>query len=231
MAVQGQVVPSGSHPGIPESLTPLVGRDAEVRDLRALFVEHRFITLVGPGGVGKTRLALEVGRAEAEGLSFGGHLVELAPVGDPAGVPAAIASALDLSDPNRLAELIGEQDRLIVLDNCEHVIDAAAEVAERLLRRCPGLRLLVTSREGLRVGGETIWPVPPLAVDDAVHCSRHAPGRPAPRSSSPTTTTRSSPTSAPGSMGCRSRSNWRRLAPGRSRSRKSPLGSTTGSAC
>ncbi len=168
-AVQGQVVPSGFHPGIPESLTPLVGRDAEVRDLRALFVDHRFITLVGPGGVGKTRLALEVGRAEAEGLSFGGHLVELAPVGDPAGVPAAIASALDLSDPNRLAELIGEQDRLIVLDNCEHVIDAAAEVAERLLRRCPGLRLLATSREGLRVGGETIWPVPPLAVNDAVH--------------------------------------------------------------
>ena len=155
-------------PGIPEALTPLVGRDAEVRDLRALFVDHRFVTLVGPGGVGKTRLALEVGRAEAEGLSFGGHLVELAPVGDPAGVPAAIASALDLSDPNRLAELIGEQDRLIVLDNCEHVITAAAEVAEHLLRRCPGLRLLATSREGLRVGGETIWPVPPLAADDAI---------------------------------------------------------------
>ena len=139
-----------------------------MRDLRALFVDHRFITLVGPGGVGKTRLALEVGRAVAEGLSFGGQLVELAPVGDPAGVPAAIASALDLSDPNRLAELIGEQDRLIVLDNCEHVITAAAEVAEHLLRRCPGLRLLATSREGLRVGGETIWPVPPLAADDAI---------------------------------------------------------------
>ena len=154
--------------GIPEALTPLVGRDAEVRDLKALLDEHRFVTLVGPGGVGKTRLALEVGRAVAEGLSFGGHLVELAPVGDPAGVPAAIASALDLSDPNRLAELIGDQDRLIVLDNCEHVITAAAEVAEHLLRRCPGLRLLATSREGLRISGETIWPVPPLAAGDAI---------------------------------------------------------------
>lgn len=166
-AVQRPVASSRS-PGIPEALTPLVGRDAEMRDLSALFVDHRFVTLVGPGGVGKTRLAIEVGRAEAERLSFGGHLVELAPVGDPAGVPAAIASALDLADPNRLAELIGEQDRLIVLDNCEHVITAAAAVVEHLLSRCPGLRLLATSREGLRVGGETIWPVAPLAADDAI---------------------------------------------------------------
>jgi predicted ATPase len=154
---------------IPGSLTPLVGRDVELRDLTRLFVEHRFITLVGPGGVGKTRLALEVARAESVVLGLGGCLVELAPVGDPAGVRSAIASALDLPDPSRLAEVIGEQQLLIVLDNCEHVIAMAAEVAEDLLRRCPGLRLLATSREGLRVGGETIWPVPPLAADDAVH--------------------------------------------------------------
>lgn len=159
---------AGSHAGIPQALTPLVGRDGELRDLRGLLAKHRFITLVGPGGVGKTRLALEVGRIASEGLSFGGCLVELAPVGDPAGVPAAIADALDLPDPNRLAEMIGERDLLLVLDNCEHVITAAAEVAEGLLRRCPGLRLLATSREGLRVGGETIWPVPPLVPDEAV---------------------------------------------------------------
>ena len=149
-------------------MTPLVGRDVELRDLRTLFADHRFVTLVGPGGVGKTRLALEVGRSVAEGLRSGGCLVELAPVGDPARCPAAIASALDLPDPTRLAEMIGEQELLIVLDNCEHVITAAAEVAEGLLRRCPGLRLLATSREGLRVGGELIWPVPPLGADDAV---------------------------------------------------------------
>ena len=154
--------------GIPEALTPLVGRDAELRELRELFAEQRFVTLVGPGGVGKTRLALEVGRTAAEELSFGGCLVELAPVGDPAGVPAAIAAALGLPDPNRIAEMIGDHDLVLVLDNCEHVIGAAAEVAEGLLRRCPGLRLLATSREGLRVGGEVIWPVPPLAPDDAV---------------------------------------------------------------
>jgi predicted ATPase len=157
-----------SRPTIPYALTPLVGRDAELRDLEELFVDNRFVTLVGPGGVGKTRLALEVGRSVAEGLAFGGCLVELAPVGDPVGVPAAIASALDLPDPNRLAEVIGDQDLLVVLDNCEHLITAAAEVADGLLRRCPGLRLLATSREGLRVAGEIIWPVPPLGADDAL---------------------------------------------------------------
>ncbi|MGZ4702934.1 MAG: BTAD domain-containing putative transcriptional regulator, partial [Ilumatobacteraceae bacterium] len=153
---------------IPGSLTALVGRDDEVRDLTRLFRDHRFITLVGPGGVGKTRLALEVARDESARLSHGACLVELAHVGDPEGVAAAIGSALDLPDPGRLAEMIGNRDLLILLDNCEHVITTAAEVAEDLLRRCPGLRLLATSREGLRVGGETIWPVPPLATDAAV---------------------------------------------------------------
>src|SRR4051794_17735423 len=153
---------------IPERLTPLVGRDAELRDLTILARQHRFLTLVGPGGVGKTRLALEVARAESATLEFGGCLVELAPFGAPAGVRAAIASALSLPDPGRLAEMIDDRALLLVLDNCEHVITAAAEVAEDLLRRCPALRLLATSREGLRVGGETIWAVPPLAADDAV---------------------------------------------------------------
>jgi predicted ATPase/DNA-binding SARP family transcriptional activator len=153
---------------VPESLTALVGRDDEVRELTRLFSDHRFITLVGPGGVGKTRLALEVARDESNRLSHGACLVELAHVGDPEGVAAAIASALDLPNPNRLAEMIGTRNLLILLDNCEHVINTAAEIAEDLLRRCPGLRLLATSREGLRVSGETIWPVPPLATDDAV---------------------------------------------------------------
>jgi predicted ATPase/DNA-binding SARP family transcriptional activator len=157
--------PAGS---IPVSLTPLVGRDHELRELTELVAEHRLVTLVGPGGVGKTRLALEVARAEAATLAYGGCLVELAPIGDPAGVRAAIAFALDVPDPNGVAEMIGDRDVLIVLDNCEHVITTAAEVAEDLLRRCPRLRLLATSREGLRVGGEVVWPVPPLQAGDAV---------------------------------------------------------------
>ena len=142
--------------------------------------------------MGKTRLALEVARAEADGSERSAVAWSSWPRSAiPAGVRAAIASALDLPDPSRLAEVIGDRELLIVLDNCEHVITTAAEVAEDLLRRCPGLRLLATSREGLRVGGETIWPVPPLAADDAVRlfvARAQAAGRAA--RARPTTTTR-----------------------------------------
>jgi predicted ATPase/DNA-binding SARP family transcriptional activator len=153
---------------IPESLTALIGRDAELADLTRLSTDHRLVTLVGPGGVGKTRLALEVARTTSAALTHGACLVELAPVGDPETVDAAITAALGFPDPSRLAAMIGDHELLIVLDNCEHVIARAATVAEDLLRRCPRLRLLATSREGLRVGGEVVWPVPPLAADDAV---------------------------------------------------------------
>ena len=153
---------------VPEPLTPLVGREEELRDLARLSGEHRLITLVGPGGVGKTRLALELARVESAGLELGGCLVELAPVGEASGVRTAIASALDLPGAERLADVIRDRDLLLVLDNCEHVITTAAEVAEDLLQHCPGLRIVATSREGLRVSGEAIWSVPPLATDDAV---------------------------------------------------------------
>ena len=156
-----------SRTTIPTPPSALVGRDREVAELRDLLAGERLVTLVGPGGVGKTRLALEVGRTMASALGADGCLVELAPVGEADGVRPAIARALALPDPTRVAELIGERQLVLVLDNCEHVIDSAAEVVDELLRRCPNLRLLATSREGLRVAGETVWPVPPLGLDDA----------------------------------------------------------------
>ena len=153
---------------IPQAVTPLVGRLTELDDLAKVFADHRLVTLVGPGGVGKTRLAIELARKEAHRFPDGAFLVELAPVGEPDDIGAAIAAAMDLPDPGRLAEIIDDREVLVVLDNCEHLIAAAAAVAEMLLRSCPGLHLIATSREGLRCDGEAIWPVPPLHPDEAV---------------------------------------------------------------
>ena len=167
-ASPARVAGAGRRPAIPQALTPLVGRDDELRELTCLLGDQRFVSLIGPGGVGKTRLAMEAARAEADALAGGGALVELAPVLDPASVRDAVASALDVPDAQQLADAIGERDMVVVLDNCEHVVDAAAALAEELLSRCPGLRLVATSREALRVPGETVWPVAPLASADAV---------------------------------------------------------------
>ena len=152
---------------VPAPLTPLIGRDAEVRELTELAGQHRLVTLVGPGGVGKTRLAVELAQTIGASSSDGACLVELAAVGDPAAVRGAITTAVGLIDPRQLEAWVGARELLIVLDNCEHVIAASAEIAEHLLRHCPRLRLLATSREGLRIGAEAIWPVPPLTSDDA----------------------------------------------------------------
>lgn len=159
--------PPRRQSAIPEPLTPLIGRTDERAALTGLVDEHRLVTLVGPGGVGKTRLAVEVGRAAAARVADGGCLVELAPMGDPAGVRTTIAAALDLPDPARLLEVLADRELVLLLDNCEHVIAAAAEAVDELLRRCPGVRVVATSREGLRVPGEQLWPVPPLTPDDA----------------------------------------------------------------
>ncbi len=159
--------PARRRAAIPQALTPLVGRDEDLRELTRLAAEERFVSLVGPGGVGKTRLALEVARAMAGSLGDGGYFVELAPVADPAAVRAAVASVLDVPDAQLVAGMIGDREMVIVLDNCEHVIDAAATLTEDLLRQCRGLRIVATSREALRVGGEVVWPVAPLAPDSA----------------------------------------------------------------
>jgi predicted ATPase len=138
--------------------------------------DHRLITLVGPGGFGKTRLGVEVSRALLDRMPHGAWLVELAPVADGADVPAAVLAALDLREPSlvgremaedpvdRLIAALRSRSALLVLDNCEHVIDAAATLADRLLAECPRLRVLATSREPLGITGEAVWPVDPLGL-------------------------------------------------------------------
>jgi predicted ATPase/DNA-binding SARP family transcriptional activator len=154
-------------------LTTLVGRTEELAALRNLVAERRLVTLTGPGGVGKTRLALEAARTSGPTVAAGAWLVELAPVGDPAGVAAAIVTALDACDPStapmaRLVDYLSDKALLLVVDNCEHVIDEAARVVAELLGACPDMRVLATSRERLNVPGELVWPTPPLALSDAV---------------------------------------------------------------
>ncbi|WP_410607346.1 BTAD domain-containing putative transcriptional regulator [Amycolatopsis sp. lyj-109] len=155
-------------PALPAQLTTFVGRDAELRQVTQLLVQARLVTLTGPGGTGKTRLAVEVAAAQAGPVAF----VELAPHGG-GDVAGAVLAALGLressrggpQDPvERLVPALRDRPVLLVLDNCEHVVDVAARLAARLLAACPGLRVLATSREPLGITGEQLAPVPQLAV-------------------------------------------------------------------
>jgi predicted ATPase len=162
-------------------LTSFVGRDADVTAVRGLMTEHRLTTLIGPGGSGKTRLATETARTLLGELPDGAWLVELAAVGadgDVTDVAQSTLAGLGLRDallgeaPNaeltdRLIAAIREREALLILDNCEHVIEAAAVFAHRVLGECRRLRILATSREPLGITGEALWLVEPLALPEA----------------------------------------------------------------
>ncbi|TDC97825.1 BTAD domain-containing putative transcriptional regulator [Actinomadura sp. 7K507] len=158
------------RPRLPAQLTSFVGRETELRRVGKMLAAGRLVTLLGPGGAGKTRLAVEAARREDGEVCF----VDLAPV-DPGDVPKALLGALGLraagvrpvpglpaDTEERLITGLEGRRLLLVLDNCEHVVAAVAALTHRLLRACPGLRVLATSRESLGITGEALWPVPPL---------------------------------------------------------------------
>lgn len=155
---------------LPAQPTSFVGRDVEVKELAELVRGHRLVTLTGVGGVGKTRLAIQVAAELVPEFVDGVWLVELAPVGDPAAVPDAVATALGITpQPGRsvtasVADTLAGRRVLVVFDNCEHVLDAAADLIETILGRSSTVSLIATSREGLRVGAEHLWPAPSLGV-------------------------------------------------------------------
>jgi predicted ATPase/class 3 adenylate cyclase/DNA-binding CsgD family transcriptional regulator len=157
---------------LPVQLTSFIGRGAEIDALRPIVVADRLVTLTGAGGAGKTRLAIEVAGQMATDFGDGVWYVDLAPIIDPDLVPVAMASALGLADQpshsttDALIRLASDRRMLVLLDNCEHLVDATAALVTALLSVCPGLTLLATSREPIGVPGEVTWQVPSLSLDD-----------------------------------------------------------------
>jgi predicted ATPase/class 3 adenylate cyclase len=160
---------------LPTQLTSFVGRERQIADVQRLMASTRLLTLVGSGGAGKTRLALQVAASLLEHFSDGVWLVELAPLADTTLVPQAVTSALGIRNDSvrsplaALAEYLHSRELLLLLDNCEHLMVACAEMAEGLLRIGPKVRILATSREALDIPGETIWRVPSLTCPDPRH--------------------------------------------------------------
>jgi predicted ATPase/class 3 adenylate cyclase len=163
---------------LPRQVTPLIGREREVAEICALLETAPLVTLVGSGGVGKTRVSLQVAANLVDGSGDGVWFVELAPIVDATLIPLTIASAVALTLPERqpplhgLVEQLARRRMLIVLDNCEHVVADVATIANDILRRCPGVKLIASSREGLGIDGEIVYrmaslDVPPEGARDA----------------------------------------------------------------
>jgi non-specific serine/threonine protein kinase len=156
---------------LPRQLTSFVGRELELAGVLEALEEHRLVTVCGPGGAGKTRLALAVAQRTGARHPDGVFLAELADVADPHLVPSCVAAALavrerpDIGLVASMAEVIGAARPLIVLDNCEHLVEACADLAAALLEACPGCRLLATSRQPLAVPGEVVWRLASLSTE------------------------------------------------------------------
>jgi predicted ATPase/class 3 adenylate cyclase len=168
---------------LPAQVSSFIGRDAELAEVRRLIAACRLVTLTGPGGAGKTRLGLQVAAGLLDGSGDGVWFVDLAPLQDADLVAVTLANVLgipeDLGRPagDALVEAIGGRNLLVLLDNCEHVIDACAKLADALLRNCPNMALLATSREPLGIEGERIYRVPSMdtpADDDGVDAVRNS---------------------------------------------------------
>lgn len=157
---------------LPAEVTSFVGRRDELATAKRLLPTTRVLTLLGPGGMGKTRLSRQIGQLVARAFPDGVWLVELADLQDPNLVTLSVAEALNLRDEStaplpRLTEFLADKRLLLILDNCEHLIEACAALVGRIIATTPDVRVLATSREVLGIPGEQVMPVPPLTVPDA----------------------------------------------------------------
>ena len=166
---------AGGVHGFPAALTSFVGRAGAVTEVAGLLDQHRLVTVTGPGGAGKTRLAGEVAKEAVGRFADGVWLAELAAVRDPAQVPVVVAAALGIPEQpgvataNALARALARRQLLLMLDNCEQVIGAVAVLCAGLLPACDDVRILATSREPLRVAGEARYRLAPLTLPGPDH--------------------------------------------------------------
>ena len=167
--------PATAVNNLPRPLTRFVGREAELAEAAALLAEARLLTLTGPGGGGKTRLALQLATTVSEDFPDGVWFVDLSSLSDGEFVLDQVAITMKVDHPGRggtlaeaVAHRLAQRRALVVLDNCEHVVDEAAEITAGLLTAAPALKVVATSREPLDVGGEVTWNVPPLCEEDAL---------------------------------------------------------------
>src|SRR5215217_1947184 len=157
---------------LPASLTTFIGREKEQAEILQLIGTHRLVTLTGSGGVGKTRISLQVGRQVLDEYADGVWLAELAPIGDSELLPQTVASMFGIltqstrSHTELLINFLRPKTTLLILDNCEHLLDASAFLADTLLKHCPYLKILATSREALGILGEIIYHMPSLGLPD-----------------------------------------------------------------
>lgn len=157
---------------LPFQISTFIGREKELDDIANLIANNRLVTLVGTGGIGKTRLALKAGEQLLNEYANGVWFVELASLNDPVLVPQAVAQLFHIAEQadepltQKLARVLRSRTFLIILDNCEHLLDASAQLADALLKNCPNLKVLVTSREPLRITGESQYHVPSLGLPD-----------------------------------------------------------------
>ena len=165
------LVAAAKH-NLPCALTSFIGREMEIAELSQLLGNARLLTLTGAGGCGKTRLAIKLARQQSHCYPDGAWLVELAALTDPALLPQTVATVLGVQERagapllDTIAEHLESRALLLVLDNAEHLIEASAQLTESLLRRCPSLVILVTSRERLGITGEQTYRVPSLSMPD-----------------------------------------------------------------
>jgi len=170
MGLAEPAAPPPAEPTIPAELAPLIGRDAELAELRALLQKHRLVTVTGPGGIGKTRLAIALGHAVMGDFPGGARLIDLAPLADGSLVEGAAVTALGLRLSERavpvesIAAALKDRPTLLLFDNCEHLLASTAALVETLLKRCPAIAVVATSQEPLRIEAEATYRLDPLAL-------------------------------------------------------------------